>query len=222
MPASLEPNMGSVRWAGYLLRWKVWAAGSLLRLAGYDKAARKLEAGLESFFVHNNPKLDMQLAFSTPTLLSLEAALVPEDASQYALVWRPSSNTNTPGSVGCVGAATSSRVSSKQQVQPGGVCSKDTAVPVELGSKLAVAGPGSRVEGCGASGCAEGALAAMQGDVTWRRYLHTQMAGVYSVVFGQELPQQQAKSTAAAAVAPGVSKKAAQEQYIIHGFKRIK
>jgi hypothetical protein len=220
MTASLEPNMSSVRWAGYLLRWKVWAAGSLLRLAGYDKAARKLEAGSESFFVHNNPKLDMQLAFSTPTLLALEAALAPEDAAQYMLVWRPSSSTKAPGSIGRASTGASSSLSSKLQMQQGSVCSKDTAVAAELGSKLAAAGAGSRVEGCGAFGYAEGALAAMQGDVTWKRYLYTQMAGVYSVVFGRELPQQQPKP--AAAVAPGVSKKVTQELYIVHDFKRIK
>lgn len=222
MPASLEPKMSSVMWAGYLLRWKVWAAGSLLRLAGYDKAARKLDAGLESFFVHNNPKLDMQLAFSTPTLLALEAALVPEDASQYMLVWRPSSSTKTPGSVGCISTANSSSLGSKLQMQQGGVCSKRTAA-AELGSKLAAAGADGRVEGCGAPGCAEGASAAMQGDITWKRYLYTQMAGVYSVVFGQELPQQQQKPAAAgAAAASVVSRKVAEEQYIVHDFMRIK
>jgi hypothetical protein len=219
MSASLQPNMSSVAWAGYLLRWKVWAAGSLLRLAGHDKAARKLDAGVESFFVHNNPKLDRQLAFSTPTLLAVEAALVPEDAAQYMLVWRPSSSMRTAGSVGCGSKAISSSLGRKLQ---GGACSKDTAAAAaELESKLAAAGAEGRVEGCGAQGCAEGASAAMQGDISWKRYLHTQMAGVYSVVFGQEVPQQQPRP-AAAAVASGASKKVAEQQYIVHNFRRIK
>lgn len=68
----------------------------------------------------------------------------------------------------------------------------------------------------------EGQLAPVKGDLTWRRYLNTQMAGVYRAVFGAEVPQRQLTAGAAAALAQGKELKLSLEHYILHDFVRIK
>eukprot|EP00879_Flechtneria_rotunda_P002270 GHRR01002461.1.p1 GENE.GHRR01002461.1~~GHRR01002461.1.p1 ORF type:complete len:664 (+),score=233.63 GHRR01002461.1:802-2793(+) len=63
-----------------------------------------------------------------------------------------------------------------------------------------------------------GALGPVAGDVTWRRYLHTQMAGIYSVMFGTEVEQHKVMAKAAAQVGT----EQLVEGCVVHDFKRIK
>lgn len=70
------------------------------------------------------------------------------------------------------------------------------------------------------STAAKSQLAPVHGDLTWKRYLNTQMAGVYKAVFGVEVPQRQ--PTAAAALAAAAGAELGEEDYIVHDFKRIR
>lgn len=65
-------------------------------------------------------------------------------------------------------------------------------------------------------------LAPVHGDLTWKRYLNTQMAGVYKAVFGVEVPQRQPTAAAAAALAAAPSMELREEDYIVHDFRRIR
>lgn len=201
MPADFKPHMLSVELARHMLSWKVWAISKLLRLLGHQKAVRKLQAGLEAFSVQNNPKNDTQLVFSSRALLALEAALDPAEAADYLLVWRPMTQRLPEGTEGPANLATVRQGSSSSGGQGG-------------------AAAGSSEAGGGWAG--GGALAPVGGDLTWKRYLYTQMAGVYSVVFGVELPQRQPMAAAAAAPAKVKAAEARQEHCIEHDFRRIK
>lgn len=210
MPAHFKPHLLSVELARHLLSWKVWAVSKLLRLLGHHKAVRKLQAGVEAFSVQNNPKNDTQLVFSSRALLALEAALDPSEAGDYLLVWRPMTQRLPEGPAGLGNSAQTLQNSSAAAGSSGGSSGSSS------GGEGAAAG-GSQAGGV----LGGGALAPVGGDLTWRRYLHTQMAGVYSVVFGAEVPQRQQQAAAVAGQGKA-SAAATDEQYIVHDFRRIK
>jgi hypothetical protein len=221
MPANFKPHLLSVELARHLLSWKVWAVSKLLRLLGHQKAVRKLQAGLDAFSVQNNPKNDTQLVFSSRALLALEAALDPSEAGDYLLVWRPMTQRLPGGAAGLGDSAAALQNSSAAAGSSGGSSSSSSGGHGSSGSrnsnKGTAAAGGSEAGGarCG------GALAPVGGDLTWKRYLHTQMAGVYSVVFGAEVPQRQQQPAAVAGQGKAAAA-AADEQYIVHDFRRIK
>jgi hypothetical protein len=67
------------------------------------------------------------------------------------------------------------------------------------------------------------ALAPVDGDVIWRRYLHTQMAGIYRMLFGAVPEQRKMMASAAAAAAGGEAGEGLQEEcFVEHDFRRIK
>lgn len=71
------------------------------------------------------------------------------------------------------------------------------------------------------SGRSARALAPMAGDITWRRYVHTQMAGVYRMLYGVEVPRRKLPAAAATAAATTGSDPA-QDEYIEHDFVRVR
>jgi hypothetical protein len=72
-------------------------------------------------------------------------------------------------------------------------------------------------------GRSEVALAPVDGDVIWRRYLHTQMAGIYRMLFGVVPEQRKIMASAAAAAAGGEAGSSLQgECFVEHDFRRIK
>ena len=198
MTADFEPNVKDVMAARRRVGWKVWALASIMRWMGKEKEARKLEVGFDSFCVQNNSKTDRQLVFSTDALVALEAALDPTDAADYLLVWRP--RTNRP----------------ERSRDLGGVAAKQHQGSRDTGKQPA--------DAPGVLGRSERALAPVAGDVTWRRYLNTQMASVYRAVFGAEVQQRQlsAAGKAAAAAAGGTQQELSDDAYIIHDYIRIR
>ncbi|WIA40444.1 hypothetical protein OEZ86_013801 [Tetradesmus obliquus] len=74
------------------------------------------------------------------------------------------------------------------------------------------------------AGRSEVQLAPVDGDVIWRRFLHTQMAGIYRMLFGS-VPEQRRMlpSASAAAAAAGQDGQEMQEEcFVEHDFRRIK
>jgi hypothetical protein len=74
--------------------------------------------------------------------------------------------------------------------------------------------------GCGPSAAAAAAdlhLSPVKGDLTWRRFCNTQMAGVYRAVFGVELPRRQLS-----AQAQGKQAGHSEDDYVTHDFVRIR
>lgn len=199
MSADFEPSVQGVMAARRRVGWKVWGLAGLMRLMGREKEARKLEVGFDAFCVQNNSKTDRQLVFSTHALTALEAALDPTEAADYLLVWRPV--TNRPD---------------RQTATAGGKEGGAAAA-------AAAAAPGGVL--WGSSGRSENALAPVAGDVTWRRYLNTQMASVYKLLFGVEVQQRQLTAAAAVSVAAAggaAEQKLPDEHYILHDYVRIK
>lgn len=198
MTADFVPNPAQVMSARRRVGWKVWGLAGLMRLLGKDKEARKLEVGYDSFCIQNNSKTDRQLVFSTDALVALEAALDPAEASDYLLVWRPVTKRPGRGTSGAGAAAAAKQAAGSAT----GSCRNGSGMPL---------------------GRAEAALAPVAGDLTWKRYLATQMAGVYRAVFGVEVSQRQLPAAAAAAAArSGARQQPSEEQYIVHDFVRIR
>jgi len=212
MTAAFEPNMDAVMAARRRVSWKVWALAKLMRLLGKDKEARKLEVGFDAFCVQNNSKTDRQLVFSTDALVALEAALNPAEAADYLLVWRPM--TNRPVTNPASGATSTAAAAGGQQRGSGSGGKKGKKAAAATAAAAAAAVPAQR---------AERALAPVAGDVTWRRYLNTQMAAVYRVVFGVEIQQRQLTAAAAAATAgAGGQQQLTNDDYILHDFVKVK
>jgi hypothetical protein len=197
MSVDFEPTDANVMACRRRVWWKVWAVSSLLRLLGKEKEAKKLVVGYETFCVHNNSKTDRDLVFSTHALVALEAALAPTEASEYLLVWRPITKRSSSSGSG--------------------------------------SGSGSDGKVCGGNGQqqqqwpgrSEVALAPVDGDVIWRRYLHTQMAGIYRMLFGAVPEQRKMMASAAAAAAASAAggeegKGLLEECFVEHDFRRIK
>ncbi|KAF6261123.1 male sterility protein-domain-containing protein [Scenedesmus sp. NREL 46B-D3] len=74
------------------------------------------------------------------------------------------------------------------------------------------------------AGRSEVQLAPVDGDVIWRRYLHTQMAGIYRMLFGVVPEQRQLMASAAAAAAGAEDEGTSvlEESFVEHDFRRIK
>jgi 3-oxoacyl-(acyl-carrier-protein) synthase len=73
------------------------------------------------------------------------------------------------------------------------------------------------------AGRSEVQLAPVGGDVIWRRFLHTQMAGIYRMLFGIVPEQRKMMTSAAAAAAAGQECKEIREEcFVEHDFRRIK
>jgi hypothetical protein len=70
------------------------------------------------------------------------------------------------------------------------------------------------------AGRSEVQLAPVDGDVIWRRFLHTQMAGIYRMLFGVVPEQRKMMTSAAAASQEGGE--VLEECYVEHDFRRIK
>jgi hypothetical protein len=184
MNSTFKPSDAAVLAHRRSMGRRVRAVATLLRLVGRTREAKKLQVGYETFCVVNNSKTDKDLTFSTRALLALEAALAPGDASDYLLVWRPVTGLTA----GSTSSSSSSSNEAKQQLQ---------------GSEAVAAA------GAAASAAARSAvhLAPVAGDLVWRRYLHTQMAGVYRMLFGA-VPE---ANTAAAAVAKAAGEAAGKK-----------
>jgi hypothetical protein len=170
MDSTFKPSDAAVLAHRRSMGRRVRTITALLQLVGRAREAKKLQVGYETFCVVNNSKTDKDLTFSTRALVALEAALAPEDADDYLLVWRPVTGRTT----------TSSSAKDHQQQQQ-----------QQIGSAAGA-------EAAAASSHAAAHLAPVGGDLVWRRYLHTQMAGVYRMLFGAA-PAQRDKATAAAA-----------------------
>eukprot|EP00878_Enallax_costatus_P011041 GHUV01011531.1.p1 GENE.GHUV01011531.1~~GHUV01011531.1.p1 ORF type:complete len:571 (+),score=148.68 GHUV01011531.1:338-2050(+) len=198
MTSDFVPTDANVMACRRRIWWKVWAISSILKLMGKEKEARKLVIGYETFCVHNNSKTDRDLKFSTHALVALEAALDPSEAADYLLVWRPVTN-RAKGSSSSIEEPT--KTSTKQQKA--------------ASKKKSAAAPAVRL------GRSEAALAPVAGDVVWRRYLHTQMAGIYRMLYGVVVGQHKVMESAAAAAAQQGTELTAQS-YIEHDFRCIK
>lgn len=64
-----------------------------------EKLARKLAVGFQSFKVINQPKLDVNLRFSSTNMQRMAALLEPAEQDDFLLIWKPrnpSSNPTTP------------------------------------------------------------------------------------------------------------------------------
>ena len=68
-----------------------------------------------------------------------------------------------------------------------------------------------------------GHLGVINGNINWRRYVHTQMAGIYRMLFGVTVPQESLPPTAAAAGGGGGGGGVPTlDQWVQHDFKCIK
>jgi hypothetical protein len=65
-------------------------------------------------------------------------------------------------------------------------------------------------------------LSPVKGDLTWRRFCNTQMAGVYRALYGVELPRRQLTAQAAVAQAQGKQVGQSEDDYVTHDFVRIR
>lgn len=193
MTASFVPTDANVMACRRRIWWKVWAITSLLNLLGKQKEAKKLIVGYDTFCVHNNSKTDRDLKFSTHALVALEAALQPAEAADYMLVWRPMINPSSSGS--------SANLPSANHKSKGGA--KDAAVVTSVPSRC------------------QNALGPVAGNVIWRRYLHTQMAGIYRMLYGVVVDQHKAMGSAVAR-ATQVGTELTDQCFIEHDFRRIK
>ncbi|KAF8055926.1 fatty acyl-CoA reductase [Scenedesmus sp. PABB004] len=209
MPPSFVPSEAAVLACRRRIWWKVWAIAGLLRLAGREREAKKLVVGYEAFCVHNNSKTDRDLVFSTHALVALEAALAPDESPAYLLVWRP---MQRPGASAGAGAGAGAAKAGGAAAKPGG-------------GRKAGKGGAAKAAGAGAgaplAGRAEAALAPVGGDVTWRRYVHTQMAGIYRLLYGVAVDPAKPMASALAAAAAGGGE-LRPEAFIEHDFVRIK
>jgi hypothetical protein len=64
-----------------------------------------------------------------------------------------------------------------------------------------------------------GHLGAIDGGITWRRYVHTQMAGIYRMLFGMTVPQ---KGWALTEGSGAAEVGARSDQGVQHDFKCVK
>jgi hypothetical protein len=184
MNSSFTPSDAAVLAHRRSMGRRVRTIVALLRLVGRRREAKKLQVGYETFCVVNNSKTDKDLTFSTRALVALEAALAPEDSNDYLLVWRPVTGRTTASS-----SSSGSDEAQQQQQQH----------HEEAGEANAAAGSHAAAH-----------LVPVGGDLVWRRYLHTQMAGVYRMLFGATPAQRDAGAAAAAAAAGGAGGKWAQ------------
>lgn len=133
----------------------------LHRLFGKEKEAKKLALGFDTFCVHNNAKTDRDLLFATHNLSAMASLLSPAESHEFLLVWKPT----------LAGADASSSSGSKRKGKKGRKGGANNSSGSNTGTK-----PGS-------------ALAPVGGEISWRRYLHTQMAGVYRQLYGKAVEQ---------------------------------
>jgi hypothetical protein len=173
MGSSFKPSDAAVLAHRRSMGRRVRTISALLRLVGRTREAKKLQVGYETFCVVNNSKTDKDLTFSTRALVALEAALAPGDVDDYLLVWRPVTGRTITKS-----SAAAEQQQHQQQEQQQQIGAAAAAASSHAAAHLAPAG----------------------GDLVWRRYLHTQMAGVYRMLFGAA-PSQRDKAAGAAAAA---------------------
>jgi hypothetical protein len=84
-----------------------------------ERTARNIQIGFESFKVINQPKLDVNLRFSTNNMQRLAALLEPSEQEDFLLLWRPAA-------AGAVGAAPGGRDGSGSASNPSMITSKQS------------------------------------------------------------------------------------------------
>jgi len=173
MRPSFVPDMARVRRAERKTKAKVGAVCALLRLAGDRRGAAKLHAGFASVAVQNNGRTDRSLTFETHGLLALEIALAPAEHAQRLLVWRPGP------------APADTLAASAAYVE---------AASVEQGdADAAAAGVAPPPPDAAATAAAKDAAAVLAAaplrPISWRRFHHTQLAGVYRTLYGRVVPR---------------------------------
>eukprot|EP00775_Hariotina_reticulata_P013020 gene13020-13149_t len=153
------------------------------RLCGLGKAAARLHSGYEALCVYGTSKTDKDLVFSAAALQCLEAALVKEEQQQYPLVMQPGMPLPQPPVAGGnkPDSATSKHASSSSSSKAG---SKGIITEADKEAGPDVPQPSI--------------LQGQQQCLTWRRYFHSQLAAVYSLLFRAKVPQ----------VSPGVGLRA--------------
>jgi nucleoside-diphosphate-sugar epimerase len=178
MRPAFAPDMTRVRRTERRVGAKVSAVCTLLRMAGDRRGAAKLRAGFGSVAVQNNGRTDRSLTFETHGLVALEAALCPEEHAQRLLVWRPG-----PAPADTM-AASAAFVEAEAAVEGGGGGGDEAgaAVPARLPAAAAAAAAAAKE-------AAAVLAAAPLKPISWRRFHHTQMAGVYRTLYGRVVPR---------------------------------
>jgi hypothetical protein len=134
------------------------------------RAAAKLRSGFEALCVYGTSKTDKDLVFSADNLLLLEAQMPGADRRKWPLVMRP--GMPLPSTAPTAAAAAAMGVSSTADSSEA-----DVLLPSRGGKQQ---------------------QQQQQQVLSWRRYFHTQFAGVYSTLFRSKVPEVARSSTGAA------------------------
>lgn len=153
-----------------------FTAGINCRCVGLQRAAARLESGFDALCVYGSSKTDKDLVFTAHALQVLEQQMLVEEQQRYRLVMRP--GMPVPGSAA---AALDDDDAS---------ASKQASLASSVNSRDGHAGASHDADADQQSlSSSRSAVGRQQRVLTWRRYYHSQLAAVYSMLYRTSVPK---------------------------------